>query len=138
MKRELSGESEILEAVCKPVGKILRLEFKCAGPCAGVTNVSFEEHGEEILWIGTFSGLFRLNRRTEELSLYGREAGLASQPVMSLRVDRSDRLWLGTQTSGLYRMSADGTTFVNYRHDPADPTSLSSDGVSVLFGEDSV
>ena len=55
---------------------------------------------------------------------------------MSLLVDRSGTLWVGTLTKGMDRFDRQHKTFTHFRHDPEDPTSLSGNGVTTIF-EDS-
>ena len=56
--------------------------------------------------------------------------GLPSNVVYKTVQDRDGFVWIGTQ-DGLARY--DGVGFSVYRHDPADPASLSSNDVSVLL-----
>jgi ligand-binding sensor domain-containing protein len=52
-----------------------------------------------------------------------------------LRQDAAGTIWVGT-LGGLDRLDPQTNGFTHYRHDPNDPTSLSSDAVSTIF-EDS-
>ncbi len=45
--------------------------------------------------------------------------------------------WFGTEASGLFRFESDTGRFVQYKNDPLDPDSLSSNGVVRLFQDDS-
>ena len=62
------------------------------------------------------------------------EDGLAGQKVFNVAEDRQGFLWLATD-GGLSRFHGNG--FVNYRHDPDDPTSLSNNRVhDIIENED--
>jgi ligand-binding sensor domain-containing protein len=55
------------------------------------------------------AGLVRWDRATQALSILRREPGtIASNQLTALAMDRSRRLWVGTEGSGLSRRSADG------------------------------
>ncbi|MDR3389564.1 MAG: ATP-binding protein [Rudaea sp.] len=61
---------------------------------------------------------------------FGVADGLPSSTVWKLAQDRDGYLWIGT-ADGLARY--DGVTFRVYRHDAADPASLSGNDVTALF-----
>jgi len=98
------------------------------------------------LWVGTFgSGLSRLDRGAGAFRHYRsdprRPGTLSDDVVTSLHQDRHGTLWVGTQRGGLNRLdpapqedARDGG-FQHYRHDPADPGSLSENQVTA-FAED--
>ena len=58
------------------------------------------------------------------------EQGLSDQRVQAIIQDRTGFIWFGTN-NGLNRY--DGNSIVAYRHDPANPTSLSSNFIEVLY-----
>ncbi len=106
-----------------------------------VTTLLHDLHGT--LWVGTLaSGLARLDRDrigSRRFRRYvhrpDRDSSLGSDVVMSLYEDRQGVLWIGTSGGGLNRFAGDGDgdgTFVRWRHDPADPSTLSHDRVSAL------
>ena len=90
------------------------------------------EDREGILWIGTPEALIRRDR-TGRITVYrtgGREVGA---DVISICEDRSGSLWVGTYSHGLHRFDRRTGKFKTYRHDPADPYSLSNDVVMRLL-----
>ncbi len=48
------------------------------------------------LWIGSVSGLYRMNILNDELKLYSRNEGLINNWVRCMAMDSKGRLWLGT------------------------------------------
>ncbi|GIV65401.1 MAG: hypothetical protein KatS3mg046_661 [Bellilinea sp.] len=60
----------------------------------------------------------------------GVDEGLLSSTVLSVLQDQQGYLWF-TTSNGLSRY--DGYSFVNYRHDPENPDSLSSNGLHALI-----
>jgi signal transduction histidine kinase/ligand-binding sensor domain-containing protein len=86
------------------------------------------------LWIGTDTGLYRLDARTRALSHHFRHdardpASLGSDFVNALYEDRGGNLWIGTRGGGLDHYDGSSGAFVHYRHDPGDATSLGDPNV---------
>ena len=94
------------------------------------------------LWIGTFGGLAHYDPRTDAFTNYSRDpdnpSSLGDNKVVSLYLDsKRNRLWIGTWGGGLNQLDLNDplhtdpqlATFVNYRHNPDDPSSLSEDSV---------
>ncbi|MEA2263390.1 MAG: hypothetical protein QOJ51_6215 [Acidobacteriaceae bacterium] len=91
-----------------------------------------DDHG--ILWIGTPEALNAIDRKTGYSAAYRRTAGpAANTDVITIREDRSGNLWAGTYNHGLLRLDRRTGQFQTYRHNPADPYSLSNDVVTRLL-----
>jgi diguanylate cyclase (GGDEF)-like protein len=94
----------------------------------------FQDRGG-VLWVGTRSG--GLNRWHPKSWSFGHhapgEGSLADGTVTSFAESGSGELWIGTLGGGLHRLERATGTMHYLRHDPADPTSLSSDRVSALL-----
>ena len=92
------------------------------------------EDRQGILWIGTPAALNRIDRKTGRYTYYRRTAGpAAGTDVITIREDHSGNLWAGTYGHGLLRFDRGTGQFKAYRHNPADPYSLSDDFVSSLL-----
>ncbi|MGB3612069.1 MAG: two-component regulator propeller domain-containing protein, partial [Cellvibrio sp.] len=61
---------------------------------------------------------------------------LAFNNVLDLHEDREGMIWIGTDGGGLNRFNPVTREFHRYRHDPADPGSISSNTV-LAIAEDS-
>ncbi len=84
------------------------------------------------LWVGSDEGLNRIDRKTGKVTVT--TAGIGTKPmVIDIAEDRAGLLWLGTYGHGLYSYDANSGRSKSYRHDPADPTSLSDDIVYRIF-----
>jgi len=99
---------------------------------------SFAEDNRRNLWIGTNGeGLLYLNRSTGEIKTYRNNPednnSLSSDIVVSLWIDHSGILWIGTYLGGLD--SFDGQKFTHFKH-TTDPSSLSDNRIYAL-SEDS-
>ena len=94
-------------------------------------NAIYEDH-EGVLWIGNDNALVRVDRKTGHYKSF--TAGLGKKPmVISILEDGSGILWLGTYGHGLTRFEPRTGLARNYRHNPADPSSLSNDQVHRVF-----
>jgi len=65
------------------------------------------------LWIGTNSGFYKFDRKTNELKYYGEKEGLTNSVVYSILEDDHDDLWLSTN-GGLFRFDKTNELFTNY------------------------
>jgi streptogramin lyase/two-component sensor histidine kinase len=91
------------------------------------------EDSQGILWIGAPDALNRIDRKAGTYTSYQTsEPGIGSD-VITIREDHSSSLWVGTYGHGLHRFDPRTGQFKTYRHDPADPNSLSNDFVSRLL-----
>jgi ligand-binding sensor domain-containing protein len=91
------------------------------------------EDRQGILWVGTPEALLRLDRNTGRVTAYRTGGPGVGTDAISLREDRSGNLWVGTYGHGLHCFDRRTGKFKTYRHNPADPDSLSSDIVMRLL-----
>ncbi len=67
---------------------------------------AFAEENKNEVWVGTWDGLFKFDRQTEMFTRY--PANLRpeeeSLKIFSLFKDRKQRVWIGAQLKGLYRV----------------------------------
>jgi ligand-binding sensor domain-containing protein len=92
--------------------------------------LSLFEDSRGTLWIGSGAGLDRFDPATHTF-IPTRAAGLSF--VQSLAEDHDQRLWIGTQTQGLWVMDLDSGDLTQFRHDPQDPHSLGNDSIYDLL-----
>ncbi|QHT69758.1 histidine kinase [Rhodocytophaga rosea] len=144
------------EDICKfdpRTEKFTRLEKSDSNPYAFRFAQSFAEDTEGNIWIaGSFDGqLRRVNRKTGKFSAInyasalghklGHESGNTSLfSLITICKDKAGTLWMGS-SSGLHRLTltsqgtgkASKVNFTHYRHNPADPFSISPGGVAGIF-----
>jgi signal transduction histidine kinase/ligand-binding sensor domain-containing protein/CheY-like chemotaxis protein/HPt (histidine-containing phosphotransfer) domain-containing protein len=89
------------------------------------------------VWIASLGGgLVQFDGSTGEAAevdrLVGRRNAVGDQRVMSLRQDARGSLWIGTMTSGLRKLTADGRV-ESIPVKPGDPRSLSAAGIMTIF-----
>ncbi len=94
------------------------------------------EDSQGRMWLGTRGGFHQFLRRTGKFTryfydLYPKDSGDAV--VWSLAEDRQGDIWIGNHTGGISRFNPQLNSFTHYRHDPADPGSLSNNDVRSLF-----
>ena len=91
-----------------------------------------------IVWIGSY-GLHRFDPRTEQFTHYWHDPNnpfsLSDENVLSMFLDRSGNLWVGTTSGGLNKFDPQTEKFIRYQHDPENPYSLSGNWI-VAFNED--
>lgn len=81
-----------------------------------------------VMWLGHYrSGLSRYVRRQDRFSRLKIADG-----VYAICEDRRDQLWIGASSTGLWQYNHDGKLVTHYRHEPANPLSLSSDQVLAI------
>ena len=72
------------------------------------------------VWVGTLSGLDRLNRETETFIHYHPETenpnSLSGTRVNSILEDNEGNLWVGTFDSGLNKFNRETEQFTRYRY----------------------
>jgi diguanylate cyclase (GGDEF)-like protein len=91
----------------------------------------------DTLWVGTSAGLNRFDRRTGTVRAYRHDpkdpTSLSDDRVMSLLLDRSGRLWVGTFEGGLNRLDPASEKFKRFSPDPTDASALSGPGITSLL-----
>ncbi|HMB21389.1 MAG TPA: PAS domain S-box protein, partial [Anaerolineales bacterium] len=98
--------------------------------------------GAQGLWIGTFGGLSHYDHKAKTFINYSHNpdnpASLSENKIASLYLDiKANVLWIGTWGGGLDRMDLNDplhawpklAAVTHYRHDPANPDSLSDNSV---------
>jgi signal transduction histidine kinase/ligand-binding sensor domain-containing protein len=99
--------------------------------------LAIQEAEDKDLWIGSATGLYRLDRSSGTFTAYRHDpadpTSLSSEEINVIYADRQGELWIGTNGGGLDRFDPSAETFVHYRHDPADPTSLGDDTVQSIL-----
>ena len=94
------------------------------------------------LWIGTFGGLSHYDPHTNIFTNYSNDpensSSLHENKIVNLYLDSTQNvLWIGTWGGGLNQLDLNDplstdpklATFINYRNNPDDPSSLSEDSV---------
>jgi signal transduction histidine kinase/streptogramin lyase len=96
------------------------------------------------LWLGTFDGLDYFDLKTETFTHYlndpANPQSLSFNQAVSVFRDRDNQLWVGTYGGGLNRLDLNDprsrdpqqAQFTIYRHDSANPDSLSNDAVFAM------
>ena len=89
----------------------------------------------ENIWVGSPLGVTRIDGKSGEYSFFRKPgpdpANLSN--TTSIVEDRSGYLWFGTYGGGLKRYDPKTAKFAAFRHNPADPHSLSDDIVYSLM-----
>jgi len=86
-----------------------------------------------ILWIGTHDALHRIDRGNERYRDFHLTSAGEGTDAITICEDRLGYLWVGTYGHGLFRLDPRTGRFKRFRHDLADPHSLSNDIVPRVF-----
>lgn len=74
---------------------------------------SISEDGKGNLWIGTTDGLNKLNKTTEEFTVYGERHGLSNSFIYGVIVDNNDNIWISTNY-GISMYNQESDRFIRY------------------------
>src|SRR5215211_2265369 len=91
------------------------------------------------LWIGTQDGLNRYDGFAFHIFKHDPDdlRSISKNSVLSITEDKAGYLWVGTWGGGLNRFDPVTETFVRYRNDPSEPSSINHDTVTSIK-EDSI
>ncbi|HEY8570681.1 two-component regulator propeller domain-containing protein [Microbulbifer sp.] len=103
-----------------PVGLAQGLDVKVA------TSVLVDRNG--FLWVASREGLYRYDGYQATPMPTGKR-GLPDQDIRALYEDRAGYLWVATNTSGVSRYDPRTNTFSHFRHQSADPHTLTHDSI---------
>ncbi|MBA3949328.1 MAG: response regulator, partial [Acidobacteria bacterium] len=89
------------------------------------------------LWVGTETrGLDRYDPRTGHFTHFPPGSGISHASVNALLEDADGRIWVGGWGGGVTRVVDDAgsgrVSFIAYRHDPANPSTVGADDVNTL------
>lgn len=104
----------------RPLGSAEGLDIKV------VSSLLVDRNG--LLWIASREGLYRYDgyRATPVGNSSG---GLPDSDLRALFEDSAGRIWVASNTSGLSRYDPHTGSFAHFRHNTADPHSLSHDSI---------
>ncbi len=123
------GTSEGLNLFEKESGRCTRFKHSASDAHSlredHITALHEDRNG--VLWVGTTGGLYRF------APAQPRFARALAEHVSAIFEDRHGVLWVGTGRNGLQRLHAGQNNFDAFRHDAAQPASLSSDGVRLIY-----
>lgn len=98
--------------------------------------LSLYKDDEGIIWIGTYKkGLNYYHENIMRFPVYNRHSephGLPYEDVNIFLEDDKGNLWIGTNGGGLLYFNRQNGEFTSYKHNPNDPSSLSSNVIVSL------
>ena len=98
----------------------------------GYVQAIYEDR-QGILWMGTSEGLNHIARAGGRYTSHRIPRPGVVINAITIREDRLGSLWVGTYDQGLLHFESRTGQFKTYRHNPADPYSLSNDTVPRLL-----
>jgi signal transduction histidine kinase/DNA-binding response OmpR family regulator/streptogramin lyase len=107
---------------------------------SGLTAITIEQivefrYGEnDVLWVGGYNGLFKIALATSMCTHYPHtNQGTPYNWVITMLVDSSGKVLIGSRDGGLHIFNPETEQYIHYRHDPLNPSSLSSDKITSLY-----
>jgi len=94
------------------------------------------EDREGAIWVGVMEGIFRISpdRSRQEYYRYDPlDPHSIGREMHKLFQDRSGVIWGGSYSDGLIKLPAGNRHFVQYRHNPTLPNSLSGEAVRSMY-----
>ncbi len=97
---------------------------------------SFLEEPGPVQYLGTDSGLLRIDAKNKKSSFFVHDAkkqgSISNNTVMAIYKDKENRIWVGTP-AGLNLFNPDNQSFTSYKHDPKISSSLTNDLIIKLY-----
>ena len=104
---------------------------------SGNNLLAIDKDSNGNIWLAVFGeGICKFNPKTEKFTTYGAAAGLKNTKVLSLFIDNTDGIWVGTRDGGLYNINFKQDEIFgidHYLHDEGDTLSLSNNIVNTIF-----
>jgi signal transduction histidine kinase/ligand-binding sensor domain-containing protein len=101
---------------------------------------SILDDGEGNLWVGSYTGLYIINKKTYECRNYeynpSNQSSISPHTVTKIFKDSEGKMWIGTDIGGLCLLDKKNYTFKRFSFDPNNKKSISSNYVKTIF-EDS-
>lgn len=98
-----------------------------------IKSIYGDDHGR--LWIGMIGGVCVLDPKTKKEIFYKADEHKAGQLqsgiILSVFRDSQRRMWIGTN-NGLYLYNKGSDSFIAFRHNKNDPSSISGDGINTI------
>ncbi|MCY7295009.1 ligand-binding sensor domain-containing diguanylate cyclase [Alteromonas sp. a30] len=96
-----------------------------------VLDITSDNQGK--VYAATYGGGVAIKMPDGRWKSISTEAGLVSNSVVSILVDKHDGLWIGTRAQGLLYRASPQAPWTQFTHDPNDPRSIPSNGVTDIM-----
>ncbi|NGP87956.1 two-component regulator propeller domain-containing protein [Fodinibius halophilus] len=97
---------------------------------------SIYEDKNEVLWVGTENGLYRIDKKREQAKAYRNASGdptsLSDNTVNVIYSDSRSNLWIGTE-NGLNLYNSKTDDFRRFTSDPTNPNSIKSNRIYSIY-----
>ena len=98
---------------------------------------SIYEDASEILWLGTYAGLVKIDQKPRKFQVFNQRnpliSGLSSYMISSIHEDENGDLWLGTSGRGLNRVIKESGRVVRYGRNAGPGRWLRNDQINKIY-----
>lgn len=91
-----------------------------------------------LMWIGTISGISRVNPKQEFINYqkrFGEENTLSGKSISGIYEDEFGDLWIGTNTSGLNKIERKDDKYIHYNYDKFNTNTIASNNIWQVTGD---
>ncbi len=113
-------------------------EYPFSEGAVGIVHSTILDDGQNGLWVASSQGIYHFDLQAEQFTDRFQHDdtnpdSLSDNKVVSLYRDRTDLLWIGTETGGLNILDFQQEQFALYRHRPGTPDGLSPGVVTAMY-----
>ena len=115
-----------------PISGVIKTYQRNSSEQSSINNntvICIQPEGKEHLWIGTFSGLNRLNTKTEKFESCDSLLGIGKTAIYAIYKYNDHSIWIGTNGKGLLELNPSTKKVTQYLADEYDTLSIISNTI---------
>ncbi|MHB1687658.1 MAG: ligand-binding sensor domain-containing protein [Ignavibacteriaceae bacterium] len=101
-----------------------------------INSITEDRSGK--IWVGTGGGIFQLDHSEERfVNIDQPSLNFNNNNILSLLEDRTGIIWIGTAERGIAKYDLERMRFMQFKHDPSNPNSLSYNTIRSFYQDNS-
>ncbi|NOZ46033.1 MAG: hypothetical protein GXO79_04540, partial [Chlorobi bacterium] len=93
-----------------------------------------DDEDENYLWVGTYNGLNKFDKKTQKFERFSEKEGLPGKKIYYI-TGYKDTLWIGTRGAGFSIYNKKKNSFENFQFDENDSTSISNNVINYIHND---